>query len=437
MNVLKNKISVAGLHISTYTKQALLEVLEDRSLSGKKTTIVTPYSEFLLLALREGDKEELFNSFDIAIPDGVGIFFAERFLSQPFHTKNYYSKIFEANLQAFVWLTKIILSPKSLYTTIPEKISGADFIWDLAALAERTEQTVYLAGGFEDTPERLSKALQNRFPKLKIAGYSNKSSDDLSLVEEIKASKPDFIFAALGPQKQERWIMKNHELDFKIAIGLGGSFDYAVGDKLNPPGLFRKFGLEWLFRLITQPKRYRRIYEGVVLMVIALVRYKVFMSMPFRKNVVAVIQNTKGQILICKRNPIINRQNGGRDPKGQLVDYWQFPQGGVDNDEDLVSAGRRESQEETALKQLEYLKTSQYTNSYIWRNAWRKLWFNYLKYKGQEQSIVFFKYFGSDQDVVIDNREFVDYKWVELNQLSLYTHEERQSLVKIVIKDLA
>ena len=61
MNALKNKISIAGLHISTYTKQVLLEVLEERSLSGQKTTIVTPYSEFLLLALREGDKEELFN----------------------------------------------------------------------------------------------------------------------------------------------------------------------------------------------------------------------------------------------------------------------------------------------------------------------------------------------------------------------------------------
>ena len=197
-------------------------------------------------------------------------------------------------------------------------------------------------------------------------------------------------------------------------------------------------GVEGRGRLFTQPHRIKRIWQATFGLIMMLMRYKVFESLPLRSNVAAVVINSGSQILICQR-----------DPKNHHVDiihtveslssqnYWQFPQGGIDGNEDLVEAAKREALEETGLKNLELIKVSPHTNTYIWNNALRHFWKNrHHQNQGQTQNIVYFKHNGDDDDVKIDNDEFINYRWINIQDLEKFVHPERLSLIKIVQNDL-
>ena len=91
--------------------------------------------------------------------------------------------------------------------------------------------------------------------KLKICGLTCKED-----IEAVNEAKPDFIWVGLGAPKQEKWIYDNIRLvGAKVAIGVGGSFDVMAGNVKRAPKIFRRLGLEWFHRLITQPTRWRRM----------------------------------------------------------------------------------------------------------------------------------------------------------------------------------
>lgn len=268
-------LSVAGLKVDTLTKSKLLEKIKDRIHTGQRTVVFTPYSEFLYDALRDRKVMQLLNSADFSIADGVGILWANLFLSQALTWPGYFLKIAQSWLQ-MVWTGAVILlQPSLLYKTIPEKIVGADLIWDLAALAQNNNFAVFLLGAKGDVATRASKKLQEKFPGLKIAGASNKNPDDLGAIDEVKKSGADMLLVAYPRLVQEQWIAEHlPATGAKFGIGLGGSFDYIAGEKKAPPRWVRNAGLEWLYRLFTQPRRVLRIYRGVVALIVKLVKFK-------------------------------------------------------------------------------------------------------------------------------------------------------------------
>jgi N-acetylglucosaminyldiphosphoundecaprenol N-acetyl-beta-D-mannosaminyltransferase len=430
-------VEIAGINLTSTTKLEVLREISSRIKNREKTSVITPYSEFIVAALRDSYLLELFNKATFSLPDGIGVLWADKFLSLKFSFDSYYLKIIQAFWQ-MVWTgASIILMPQSLYQTFPEKIVGADFFWDLLKLADEQKFSVYLLGGERNVPVKAAELIKSKFPNLKIKGTSNKIWNDPSIIQDINLVSPDMVFVFFPYRKQERWIMENFSnLDSSFIIGLGGTLDYAVGEKIQPPRIVRQLGLEWLFRLFTQPYRVKRIWDAFVGLITALIRYKVFVSQPFRQNAVVVIISSDGEVLICQRNPQGHAYGSGRDGDHQFVDYWQFPQGGVDFLEELVDAARREAFEEVGLKNLELIQIHENAFSYLWRNAVRNLIANPLKFKGQMQSIVYFQFTGNPNDVVIDNHEFISYDWIKLSELPNRLHSERQSLADIVIKDL-
>ena len=410
----------------------------------------------------------MLNQANIAVPDGIGIFWAHKFLSIPLTAKNYWLKILQALWQIKYSLAAILFYPKYIYSSLShgrekvrnsdfqnneglpklgEKIVGADLIWDIAKKAAAQNLSIYLLGGFADTPKLVARKLatdinlgRRVYLSLNIAGYSNKNPNDISIIDDINKTNPDILLVAYGPIKQEKWIYEHRDKlpTVKLFMGLGGTFDYIAGKRLAPPSPIRKIGLEWLWRLFTQPHRIKRIWQATFGLIMMLMRYKVFESLPLRSNVAAVVINSGSQILICQR-----------DPKNHHVDiihtveslssqnYWQFPQGGIDGNEDLVEAAKREALEETGLKNLELIKVSPHTNTYIWNNALRHFWKNRRhQNRGQTQNIVYFKHNGDDDDVKIDNDEFINYRWINIQDLEKFVHPERLSLIKIVQNDL-
>ncbi len=270
------EVSVAGLNLSAATKFEILNEVESRLRAGQTTYIFTPYSEFLYQALQSKEVMDMLNTADIAIADGIAILWASTFLSLPNKGRAKLVRFLSLLWQVIKSGANILLSPNFVRKVIPEKIVGADFFWDIAELANKNNLSVYLLGGFGNTSLRVAEILLNKFPHLRVVGTSSKNWDDVSVLDDLLVAKPDVLLVAFGPIRQERWIVKHKEaLPFvKIALGLGGTFDYVAGTKNAPPKFIRKSGLEWLFRLVTQPSRYKRIYNATFGLVIELVKYK-------------------------------------------------------------------------------------------------------------------------------------------------------------------
>lgn len=434
------KINVAGLDISPITKPVLLAQITERIRNKQKTFVITPYSEFLYSSLRRPELMSVFNSSDFAIADGMGILWARYFLSIPLSFKNFYLTILQAWFQV-VWTgASILLRPSLMYKVIPEKIVGADFAWDLAELAEKNNFTVYLLGSLGDIPKITAQKLQAKFPNLKIVGTSNKDMHDPSILLDIQNAKPDMLLVAFKAQEAENWIA-NHLADLPVsfAIALGGTFDYIAGAKKQPPKFIRGVGLEWLYRLITQPTRFRRISNATWGLVLGLVRHKVFNHMTYRQSVVSIAVNSEDKVLAVQRNPhdpyLMATGNEGKEYK--FANYWQFVRGGTEKGESIEVTAKRELYEEINITDVELIKISEKTITYDWTNALRPLINNIYHHRGQEQTIVYFRYNGDGSEIKPDGRELVNYQWLALDELENVIYKENMDLVELIKSDLS
>ena len=277
-------VNVAGLNVTAARKLDVLRQIAERMAQNKKTFITTPYSEFLMSARQDSSVLNMLNRSDIAIADGIGIIWAAKYLSLKVSFRARWLRFIQAVWQMKYSGAAILLKPSFVYSVIPEKIVGADFAWDLASMANQNHWSIYLLGGFGDTTERVAERFHKKFPNL-IIHQSNKNPDNDTVIGDIQTIKPDILMVAYGPIKQEQWIVDNWaNLPVRAAIGLGGTFDYIAGKRSNPPRFLRYTGLEWLFRLFTQPKRAKRIYNATFGLIGEMIRYKLRNKEEVRSN---------------------------------------------------------------------------------------------------------------------------------------------------------
>jgi N-acetylglucosaminyldiphosphoundecaprenol N-acetyl-beta-D-mannosaminyltransferase len=163
-----------------------------------------------------------------------------------------------ADGQPVVWMSQLLGQP------VPVKISGADFIWDLLAAAEREEWGVFFVGATPSVSQEAIRRIQERFPRIHLAGADTATwRADIAetvrtndLLERIRNTGARIIIVALGCPKQERWMLRHAAaLRPAVAIGLGGSLDFAAGAVRRAPAWISMCGLEWLFRLVQEPRR--------------------------------------------------------------------------------------------------------------------------------------------------------------------------------------
>ena len=196
-----------------------LEYIEQNALKkNSKTFIVTINPELVMLARGDGEYEKVLKSADLALCDGVGIVLAGKIFGRKFD----------------------------------RRIHGVDLLEKVAEAISGKPITMGLVGGRKNVAQHASECLKKKYPSLKIS----------FAVEEFESAKNlscDILFVAFGSPKQEKWIFKNlPKIDAKVAIGVGGAFDFVSGNVKRAPVWMRRLGLEWLFRLINEPWRWRR-----------------------------------------------------------------------------------------------------------------------------------------------------------------------------------
>jgi N-acetylglucosaminyldiphosphoundecaprenol N-acetyl-beta-D-mannosaminyltransferase len=158
------------------------------------------------------------------------------------------------------------LAAKALDAPIPHRMTGADWIWGLAAMAELAGEPVYLLGSEPGVAQLAADNLGRSYPRLDIVGHHHGyfeagSPHDDRVVEDINARRPSILLVGMGTPKQELWVQANaHRLDVDVLWTVGALFDVVSGKVPRAPGWLADNGLEWIFRLAIEPGRMWRRY---------------------------------------------------------------------------------------------------------------------------------------------------------------------------------
>jgi N-acetylglucosaminyldiphosphoundecaprenol N-acetyl-beta-D-mannosaminyltransferase len=153
------------------------------------------------------------------------------------------------------------LAAKALGVEIPHRMTGADWIWGLAALCEGNGQSVYLLGSEPGVAQEAARRLHRWFPRLRIVGahhgyFDLGSPHDERVIEDINERKPDILLVGMGTPKQELWVDRRwQQVDVDVLWTVGALFDYVSGRVPRAPAWLADNGLEWIFRLAIEPQR--------------------------------------------------------------------------------------------------------------------------------------------------------------------------------------
>ncbi len=202
------------------------QFIEDRS----PHMVITSDTPGIVRARDDAEYQEIVRSADMVTADGRGV----------------------------VWMARVLRLP------MRERVSGVDLVQGICGRAVEKSYSVYLLGAGPGVAEEAAKALEAGCPGLRVAGTRHgyfSEEEEPEVVRRIAEAKPDILLVALGAPKQEKWIRRHmDELQVPVAIGVGGTFDVLAGRVPRAPEWMQRAGLEWLFRLLREPKRLPRMW---------------------------------------------------------------------------------------------------------------------------------------------------------------------------------
>lgn len=269
------KIDIAGVNVDNLGKLEAIRSLSGFVEGGKPHLVVTTYSEFVVFASRDPNYRSVINSASLSLPDGIGMIWAAKFLSLPLNVKSSLLASLQAAWQVIYTGASLIFFPNYCRTIIKEQVTGSRLIWDIAGLCADRGYSLALAGGMGGVAEKSAAALKEKFPRLSVVFAVSDCCFDEDLSTRIAGANADILLIAYQPPQQEMWLRDNlQKLNVKACLGLGGTFDYISGKRPLVPHFLHYIGLEWLWRLITQPWRVKRIWNAIPVFIWTVYRYK-------------------------------------------------------------------------------------------------------------------------------------------------------------------
>lgn len=268
---MKKTVEVLSVKVDCLTLPEALQEVVNLVRGRGNYYIVTPNPEMVMHAQSHPWFKEVLNNSSLSLADGVGLQWAGKYLSLPL-TKIPVLRQIQEFFQAIFTLSAVVLAPKAL-NIIPERLTGADMVWEIAKLASERDYRIFLLGAGPGVALKAARVMQTLYPKLNVVevmvGPPYEPQEEV--IRRIQQTNPQFIFLAFPAEEQMRWMRDElPKLQDVIAIGIGGALDFIAGgtainagkDKSparRAPEWMRNRGLEWLWRYLTQPWRKDRI----------------------------------------------------------------------------------------------------------------------------------------------------------------------------------
>ena len=221
------KQDVLGLQFDNVTMDEAVARAEELLEAPGASIVVTPNAEIGYEALHDAQFRALLNGAELVLPDGAGV----------------------------------VLAAKLRKTPLKQKVAGVDFADRLLGVLAETGKTLYLLGGKPGIAELAAQKMVEKHPGLRICGTADGYfKEETPVIEKINAVKPDVLFVCVGAPKQEIFMNAHRdELDVRLMAGLGGSLDAFAGTVKRAPKWMIRCNLEWLYRLVKEPKRFGRM----------------------------------------------------------------------------------------------------------------------------------------------------------------------------------
>ena len=226
------KITIRGIDFDNVSMKEALALVGKALAENKQTAVFTPNAEIAQLAVEQKEIRDLLCRADILLPDGAGI----------------------------------VLASEILKTPLKEKVAGVDFGEEILSLAAQNGYSVFFLGGKPGIAELAAQKKKILQPTLSVVGtkdgyFQKEGSENDAVLQQINESGAQILFVCFGAPAQERWINENRVRlpHVKLFLGLGGSLDVYAGIVRRAPNLFIRMRLEWLYRLIKEPRRAERM----------------------------------------------------------------------------------------------------------------------------------------------------------------------------------
>jgi N-acetylglucosaminyldiphosphoundecaprenol N-acetyl-beta-D-mannosaminyltransferase len=223
-----NYVDILGIDFLNKGFKEVVDFLTERIQKNEKTFVVTANPEIVMYTRENPEYKEVVQTADFVVPDGSGIILASKILNDP----------------------------------LRERVTGYDLMMRLLELSNENKWRIFLLGGQEETNKKAAANIRKQFPHAVLAGSHNGFFNwkENTVRNEIQAAGPDLIFVCLGFPRQEKWIAENlNHFSKGIFIGVGGSIDVVAEEVKRAPEVWQKMNLEWFYRLLMQPSRFRRM----------------------------------------------------------------------------------------------------------------------------------------------------------------------------------
>lgn len=229
-----SRVTLLGIPIDAVTSDTALQAILDFLEAKAQHHVMTPNSEMLRESARNPAFRAVLQKGNLNLPDSRGLLWAARRTGQ----------------------------------VLPERVTGVDTVMRVCMRLDG-RHPVFLLGAAPGVAEKAAVALKRMNPTLRIAGTfagSPCDADAPEILESIAVAAPHLLLVAFGAPQQDLWIAQHlAELpSVRVAIGVGGTFDFLAGMRRRAPQILQRLGLEWLWRLFREPWRIRRIWNAVV-----------------------------------------------------------------------------------------------------------------------------------------------------------------------------
>ena len=223
------RVNILGVDVDAVTMAEAVDIVRRAMDTRAGVMVATANAEMLMRATHDEELRHILNASALVVPDGAGTVWAARHLGH----------------------------------AMPERVAGYDLAQELLRCAPAEGRRIYFFGSAPGVAEKAKAKAEQLYPGIEIVGVRNgffSPADNVAIIAEIRAARPDLLLVALGVPKQEKWIAAHlAELDVPVAIGVGGTLDVMAGVMTRAPYWMQRAKLEWLFRGLMQPKRAGRL----------------------------------------------------------------------------------------------------------------------------------------------------------------------------------